>query len=88
MSFPRIGLILHGIREEYQRVEVPTTIDTANFGCIRCGEKLVERASLIQYGFWEDELTVFCHCSHCNQLHALQQKLPFNWEVQSGKANE
>lgn len=88
MSFPRIALSLHGIREEYQLVEVPTQIDTADFGCIRCGKKLAERASLIQYGFWEDELTVFCHCSECNQLHALRQTLPFHWEVTNGQENK
>jgi hypothetical protein len=84
MGFPRLTLTLAGVKEDYYLIEADGGLDALAVPCHSCGGSCGERASLIQYGFWEDRHQIFAECHACHSLQAIQQDMPFYWEVNNG----
>jgi hypothetical protein len=88
MSFPHVALTLSGVKENYYLIKVDGDLDALAVPCHKCGGSCNERASLIQYGFWEDRHLLFAECLSCHALQAIQQDMPFYWEVTDGTENQ
>lgn len=88
MSYPRVSLTLAGVKEEYYLLKADSETDALSLPCRKCGGVCQERASLIQYGFWEDAHLVFAECKDCHALQAVAQDMPYYWEVTNGSPNE
>ena len=81
MSFPRIGLVVDGIRHDYYLLYVTCESDPLDMPCKECGARCKNVVSMIQLGFWQDSHLNFNECVECGYHQVIMQDVPFYWET-------